>query len=80
MIRFTLLFRKLVAVCHGNAVPANLHQVRHLSASIAFYKGLSIEAICKRAMWSSEDTFVKAYLIPTGKSVPPCVALGFRVA
>ena len=77
--RVNYFFRTLVNLTLTEPVAIHAHQIRHLSASVSFYQGLSIEKICARCMWSNQDTFVKHYLHPVERNLPPCISLGFQI-
>ena len=76
--RIAYFFKRLIASCCPPDHSATFHDIRGLSTSLAFFKGLSLDAVCERAMWSSSHTFVRHYLQALNLSLPPCVLLGVK--
>ena len=55
---------------------AKAHDVRKISASIAWTRGVSPFEITKRLFWASSSTFIAKYLIPLKTKARRCVAAG----
>lgn len=49
------------------------HDVRKYAFSLAWAKGITMKEIIDRGFWSSSNTFIKKYLVPTSSDVA-CVA------
>ena len=60
-------------------IPIRAHSTRGVAASVALFKGVSVEDVCLAASWSSSSTFVQSYLLDVAaNSVAHSVLSGER--
>lgn len=63
----------------NSAIPgafAKAHDLRKISASLAWARGVSPHEITQHLFWSSSSTFINKYLVPLRNSSRPCIAAG----
>ena len=55
------------------------HDVRKLSHSLAWTRGVPMDDIIKRGFWSSQNVFIRRYLVKSAHGTTSCVAAGHRL-
>ena len=55
------------------------HDVRKLSHSLAWARGIPIEEIVKKGFWTSQNTFIRRYLVKTRASSSSYITAGHKV-
>jgi hypothetical protein len=72
--RLAFRFKKFIKL-RQDSLP-NIHDMRKLGSSVAFWAGLSVPDILKLGHWKSKDVFFKSYLESFSPLKSSCVALG----
>ena len=71
--RISFCLCKLINIAQPGTFPRG-HDVRKLSSSLAWTRGIPIDQIIKNAFWKTSSTFISSYLVKLGPC-RPCVSL-----